>query len=223
VQLSAPRDQLSRISSRLKQIGGLASLELAWEIFAFAHVGVSAAIEEAFSQASQDVMEKLRGRPYSSLSAAQLSAVAEASFRAFYDAERTRSRFDPKKAITMRESLVEELRGSQFRNGGKSVLEATGIPGRDHFRLFFQVATGGVDPRLSSATAPLERLVGRVNQIGGPRNVFAHECAEPSQYGFIAGGGNDWGALASAINALEVAITDLHELFDALEAACAGL
>ena len=60
MQLTAPRDQLSRISSRLKQIGGLASLDLAWEVFAFSHVGVSAAVEEAFSQASSDAMQKLR-------------------------------------------------------------------------------------------------------------------------------------------------------------------
>jgi hypothetical protein len=214
---------LSRISSRLKQLGGLASLELAWEVFAFSHVGVSAAVEEAFSLASRDAMKKLRSREYSTLSPPQLAAVAESSFIAFYDAERARGRFNPKSAMKMREALVEELRGSQTRPSRKSVLEGTGVPGREHFHLFFEVVAGGVDPRGASAAAPLARLVGRVNELGGPRNVFAHECVEPSEYQFVAGKGSDWGALASAIRAMETLIADLHQLFDALEVACEAL
>jgi hypothetical protein len=198
-------------------------LELAWEVFAFSHVGVSAAVEEAFSQASRDAMDKLRAREYSTLSPPQLAAVAESSFIAFYDAERARGRFNPKSAMRIRETLVEELRGARTRPSRKSVLEGTGIPGRDHFRLFFEVVTGGADPRGSSPAAPLARLVGRVNELGGPRNVFAHECAEPSEYQFVAGKGTDWGALGSAVRAMEALIADLHQLFDALEAACEAL
>ena len=223
MQLTAPRDQLSRISSRLKQLGGLASLELAWEVLAYSYVGVSAAVESAFSQASSDAMRKLRAREFSRLNPTQLAAVAESSFIAFYDAERARRRYDPSRAMAMRELLVSEIRGSEARSPRKSVLESTGIPGREHFRLFFQVATGGMDPRGANNGAPLARLVGRINEIGGPRNVFAHECAEPSQYEFLAGQGTDWGALASAVSALENVIGDLQELFDALEAACATL
>ena len=222
MQLTAQRDQLSRISSRLKQLGGLASLELAWEVFAFSHVGVSAALESAFREASNDAMDKLRSRRYSELDAVQLAAVAESSFVAFYNAERSRHRFDPKRAVRMREALVRELRGLESRPARRSVLEATGIPGRDHFRLFFEIATGGTDPR-SNPSSPLPRLVGRVNEVRGPRNIFAHECVEPSRHEFASGQGTDWGALASAVHSLETVITDLHQLFDALEAACQSL
>ncbi len=223
MQLTGPRDQLSRISSRLKQLGGLASLDLAWEVLAYSYVGVAAALEAAFSQAADDAIQKLRARSFSELNPTQLAAVAESSFVAFYDAERSRRRFDPRKAMAMRELLIQELRGAGSRSPRSSVLESTGIPGREHFRLFFQVATGGVDPRGPNQNAPLARLVGRLNEVGGPRNVFAHECAEPSQYEFLAGQGTDWGALATAVAALENVIADLHELLDALEAACTNL
>lgn len=223
MQLTAPRDQLSRISSRLKQLGGLASLGLAWEVLAYSYVGVSAAVESAFRQASNDAMCKLREQAFSNLSPTQLAAVAEASFVAFYDAERARGRYDPQRAMAMRELLVMELRGSEVRSARRSVLESTGIPGRDHFHLFFQIATGGEDPREGNSGAPLPRLVGRLSEIRGPRNVFAHECAEPSQYEFLADQGTDWGALAAAVSALENVIADLYELFDALEAACAKI
>jgi hypothetical protein len=224
MQLTAPRDQLSRISSRLKQLGGLASLELAWEMLAFAHVGVSAALEAAFSEATNDAFQKLRSRSYTVLSAPQVAAIAESSFIGFFDAERARGTFKPDRALGIREDLVEEIRGLRSRPGGtKSVLEKTGVPDRDHFRLFFKVVTGGSDPRTRNVTAPLERLVGRVNEIAGPRNVFAHECAEPSTHEFVVGSGSDWGALAASIAALDLVIADLHELFDALEAACEAL
>jgi hypothetical protein len=223
MQLSVPRDQLSRISSRLKQLGGLASIELAWEMLAFAHVGVSAALEAAFSEATADSFSRLRARPYATLSSAQVAAIAESSFTAFFDSERARGALKPGKAMEIRETLIEEIRGLRTRGGTRSVLEATGVPAREHFRQFFNIVTGGADPRGPDSRAPLERLVGRVNEIAGPRNVFAHECAEPSQYEFVAGSGSDWGALAAGIAALEAVIADFHQLFDALEAACNAL
>jgi hypothetical protein len=223
VQLTEPRDQLSRVSARLKQLGGLESPELAWEVFAFSHVGVSAALESAFTQASRFATEKLRAKEYSALAAAQLAVVAESSFIAFFDGERVRDRRNPKKALKVREALVTELRGiGEPRSGTKSVLQS-GNPGRDHFRLFFEIVSGGEDPRGPDARPPLPRLVNRVDQIRGPRNAFAHECVEPSQYEFVAGKGNDRSALVSAVAALEAVIADLVGLFDALEAACAGL
>jgi hypothetical protein len=223
VHLTTPRDQLSRISSRLKQLGGLASLELAWEMLAFSHVGVSAALETAFAQAAANVLVKLRSRPYAALSPSQVAAVAESSFTSFFASERMRGRFRPDRAMDIRVGLVEEIRGLRIRGGTKSVLEDTGVPDREHFRLFFQIATGGVDPRGPVVGAPLERLVGRVNQIAGPRNTFAHECANPGDYQFVAGSGSDWGALAAAISGLEMVIADLHQLMDALEAACEAI
>ena len=223
MQLAEPRDQLSRISARLKQLGGLESPELAWEVFAFSHVGVSAALESAFSQASRFATEKLRTKEYSALVPSQIAVVAESSFVAFFDGESARDRRNPKKAMKVRETLVGELRGiGKARRAQKSVLQS-GSPGRDHFRLFFEIVSGGDDPRGPDAFPPLPRLVSRVDQIRGPRNAFAHECVEPSQYEFVAGKGNDRSALASAVAALEVVIADLFDLFAALEAACAGL
>lgn len=220
MQLTAPRDQLSRISSRLMQVGGLSNLDIAWELFAFSHVAVSAAIESAFTQASTEAMNRLRARPMSTLTPTQVAAIAEASFVSFLAAEQARGRFKPRRAIEIRELLVEELRGNEVRIPRPSVLEKSGVPSRDHFRLFFAITTEGKDPRESTEGAPLERLVGRLNQISGPRHVFAHECAEPSDYAFAAGLESDRDALSSAVSALEEAISDLFLLFDALEAAC---
>lgn len=218
--LTAPRDQLSRISSRLMQVGGLSNLDVAWELFAFSHVAVSAAIESAFSQAVTEAMNRLRERPTSSLSSTQVAAITEASFVSFLGAEQARGRFKPNRAMAIRALLVDEIRGHEVRIPRPSVLEKSGIPSRDHFRLFFAITTGGKDPREANDGAPLERLVGRINQVAGPRHVFAHECAEPSQYEFAAGVESDRNALAAAVSALEEAISDLLLLFDALEAAC---
>lgn len=222
--LDGPRDQVARISSRLSQAGGLSSLELAAEVVAYAYVALGAAIESALKESVEEVLRQLQTAAPSSLSSRQLAAVSEARFMAFRDAERQRGRHDLNRALGVRSDLVTALRATvPVGVGGKSILVMTGVPGRDHFEAFLQVATGGVDPRGTGSSPPLGQLIGRVDQIRGPRRDFAHECVDPTSHPLILDSSLDSAELAKAVQRLLDVIPELEELLNVLEQACTNL
>jgi hypothetical protein len=221
--LDSPRNQLSRTASRLTQTAGLVSLDLASEVVASAYGAIGAAVEVALREATQELLDQLRGVAPHTLSPPQVAASAESVFTAFMDAERARGRFDVDRALKLRAELVRSVRSSSQPPRAPSVIIASGVPGRDHFRAFFELATGGVDPRGTGATPPLPRLIGRVDQIRGPRNDFAHECADPSKHELVVGQSQDHAGLAGRVAELQTVIVELGELLDVLELACGSL
>lgn len=221
--LESSRQQLSRVSSRLAQTAGLTSLELAAEVVAFAYGSVGAAVEVALEEAVEDVLRQLRAPAPHSLTPVQFAAVGESTFNAFADGERARGRYAVERAIELRRDLVRAVRAGSHPPPAPSVLTSSGIPDREHFRLFFQVATNGADPRGLGAYPPLARLVGRVNQIRGPRNDFAHECSDPTEHELVVGRTRDMAGLNGEVAKLQAAIADLQVLLDVIEMACGAL
>jgi hypothetical protein len=73
------------------------------------------------------------------------------------------------------------------------------------------------------ASPPLSRLVGRVNQMRGPRNDFAHECSDPTQHELVVGRTRDVAGLSGEVAKLQTVIADLQVLMDVLELACTSL
>jgi len=218
--LDAPRAQLERISSRLAQTAGLESLELAAEIVAFSYVAAGAALEAALKEAIDAALQHLRQAARPTLSPIQTAAVSEASFESFTTAERVRGRHDVQRAMTLRVHLVAELRGDTLRDAAPSVIQMTGVPHADHFQLFFRLATDGEDPRGVVASPPLARLVGRVRQVRGPRNDFAHDCADPTQHQLVIGRSLELTGLPDVVEGLQVALVELQILLDVLEQSC---
>jgi hypothetical protein len=102
-------------------------------------------------------------------------------------------------------------------------LTMSGVPHREHFRIFFEIATNGSDPRGTGASPPLPRLVGRVDQVRGPRNDFAHECSDPTEHELVVGRTRDIAGLGSEVAKLQTVIADLHVLLDVIELAGANL
>lgn len=221
--LESSREQLSRVSSRLAQTAGLTSLDLAAEVVAFSYGAISAAIEVALIEVVEDTLLRLRGHPPQALTPEQLAAVGEASFAAFLDRERARSRFDVKRAFDGRTTLIRSHRSAGHLSAVGSVITLTGVPDREHFHIFFSIATGGRDPRGPLAKPPLNQLVGRVNQIRGPRNDFAHECADPTGHDLVVGRTRDAQGMANEVAKLQAAIGDLLSLLEVLELACREL
>ena len=221
--LEGPRDQLSRAASRLAQTAGLASLELSAGVVAFAYCTVGAAVEVALREATQDCLLQLRNVSPTSLTTTQLAASAESAFVSFIDAERVRGRFDVKRAVELRQQLVQTIRGTSYLAPAPSVITTSGVPSREHFRLFFQLATDGIDPRGPGASPPLPRLIGRIDQIRGPRNDFAHECVDPINHEFVVGNAHTHAGLATRVAELQTVIRELEQLFDVLELACWSL
>lgn len=223
--LEGPRDQLARVSSRLAQAGGLSSVALAAEVVAYAYVAVGAALETALKESVEAALETLEGTNASLLSPFQLAAISEPSFMSLFDGERQRSRYDVKRALELRTDLVETLRAGSVRPGesNRSVLIMTGVPSRDHFKAFFAMCTGGGDPREAGASPPLERLVGRVDQVRGPRRDFAHECVDPTDHPMVLGSSLTPSGLAGAVDRLQEVVVELTELLDVLERACTHL
>ncbi len=133
--LDASRVQLERISARLAQSAGLPSLELAAEVVAFSYVAAGAALEVALNEAMASALGYLRTAPRAALSDIQVAAVSESSFEAFVSSERTRGRHDLARAIALRVNLVSELRGDVVPSDAPSVMQMTGVPHPDHFRM----------------------------------------------------------------------------------------
>jgi len=221
--LEVPRQQLSRASSRLAQTAGLASLDLAAEVVAFSYGSVCAAIQAAHREACGDAVRRLRVPAPNGLSPVQVAVVAESSFAAFSDGERSRGRFSVGQAMHLRRDLVAALTGVLAMPPAPPVLTTSGLPTREHFRFFFAITVDGVDPRGSNASPPLPQLLGRVDQMRGPRNDFAHECVDPTQHELVVGRTQDLAGLSGEVAKLQAAISDLLVLFDVLELACATL
>lgn len=221
--LASSRQQLSRTSSRLTQTAGLTSLDLGAEVVAFAYGAVGAAVEVALKEAIDDALGQLRGPAPHTLSPVQFAAAAEATFAAFADGERTRGRFAVKRAIELRRDFVRDVRGVAHRPPAPSVVTMSGVPHPEHFSIFFEITTNGTDPRGGGASPPLPRLVGRVNQVRGPRNDFAHECSDPTQHELVVGRTRDLPGLSGEVAKLQTVIADLQVLMDVLELACAHL
>lgn len=221
--LESSRRQLSRVSSRLTQTAGLTSLDLAAEVVAFAYCSIAAAVEVALQEVTDDVVSQLRTPAPHALSPVQFATVAESTFTAFADGERARGRFAVKRAIELRTELVRAVRATTHPAPAPSVIVRTGVPSREHFRLFFEIATGGADPRGPGASPPLPRLIGRVDQIRGPRNDFAHECADPTEHELVVGRSRDMTGLNGEVTDLQDAIADFEALLTVLELACQTL
>jgi hypothetical protein len=221
--LDGPRRQLSRISSRLAQTAGLTSLDLAAEVVAFSYGSIAAAVETGLHEATRDVMAQLRTPAPHALSPAQFAAVAESTFAAFSDGERVRGRFEVKRAFALRSEIVRAVRATTHPPPAPSVITTAGVPKREHFQLFFEVATNGVDPRGAGTSPSLGRLIGRVDQIRGSRNDFAHECADPSEHELVVGRTRDMAGLSQEVAKLHDIIDDLQKLLDVLELACGSL
>lgn len=221
--LESSRQQLSRIASRLTQTAGLTSLDLAAEVVAFAYGSMAAAVEVALNEAIEDVLGQLRTPAPHVLSPVQFAAAAESTFAAFADGERKRSRFAVQRAIELRSEVVRTVRGLTHPPAAPSVVAMSGVPHAEHFRVFFEIATNGVDPRGAGASPPLPRLVGRVNQIRGPRNDFAHECSDPTQHELVVGRTRDVAGLSGEVAKLQSVIGELQALLDVVELACTNL
>lgn len=221
--LESSRAQLARVTSRLTQTAGVTSLDLAAEVVAFSYGAIGAAIEVALQEAMDDVLPRLRTCAPHRLTPEQLAAAAEGPFVAFWDGERMRGRHAVDRAHEIRTELVRSLRGVQQLPATKSVVTTSGVPDRQHFRIFFAITTGGQDPRGALAAPPLNRLVGRVNQVKGPRNDFAHECVDPTDHDFVVGRTRDAAGLASEVSKLQNATSDLVVLLDVIELACSNL
>ena len=221
--LESSREQLSRVSSRLAQTAGLTSLDLAAEVVAFSYGAIGAAVEVALNEAMKDVLPRLRVPAPHALTDEQLAAAAEASFVGFTDGERMRGQYDVKKAVDLRAALIRSLRGHSSLAPTESVVTMSGVPDLAHIWMFFTITTNGDDPRGPLAVPPLSRLVGRVNQIRGPRNDFAHECSDPTEHELVVGRTRDAAGLASEVAKLQAAVADLEELVDVFESACTQL
>lgn len=221
--LESPRQQLSRATSRLTQTAGLTSLELAADVVAFAYGTVAASVQVAIGEVVDDALTQLRVPAPSALTPVQFAVTAESTFAAFSDGERARGRFAMERGIELRRDFTNAVRGSVRPSATPSLLTMSGVPHPAHFRLFFQITTNGDDPRGPGAFPPLERLVGRVGQLRGPRNDFAHECADPTQHQSVVGRSQDLAGLSGKVSELQIVIADLAILMDVLELACSRL
>lgn len=179
-------------------------------------------MEAALTEALGVVLEVLHTAPRSRMTSAQIAILLEPAFRAYAMGEASRKRRDVSRAHKLRSRLVDDVRGDEIRAIGPTVLEETGVPHAEHFRIFFSLTTGGRDPRGSAADPPLPRLVGRLAQLRGPRNDFAHECVAPLRHPIVTGGGEE-PEIHSAIGTLQLIIAELTTLLDVVELACAGV
>ena len=218
--LDSSRQQLSRVSSRLTQTAGLTRLDLAAEVVAFAYGAIGAAIEVALREATEDVLQQLRAPAPHALTPVQFAAVAESTFTAFAAGEKARGRFAVRKAIDLRSAVVQAVRAATHPPPAPSVITMTGVPTPDHFHLFFEIATAGIDPRGIGAQPPLPRLIARINDIRGPRNDFAHDCADPTEHQLVVGRSQDMTGLRQMVAHLRSVIADLETLVDVIELAC---
>jgi len=98
-----------------------------------------------------DVVSQLRAPAPHALTPVQVAAVAESSFAAFADGERMRGRFAVGRAIELRSEIVRTVRGAAHPPPAPSVITMSGVPDREHFRIFFEIATNAVDPRRIAA------------------------------------------------------------------------
>jgi hypothetical protein len=221
--LESSRSQLSRVSSRLTQTAGLTNVDLAAEVVAFSYGAIGAAVEVALEDSIDNVIGQLRGSPPHALTPAQVAASAESTFTAFLAGEQSRGRFAAEKAIQLRTELIKTVRGSTHPAHAPSMITMSGVPHLEHFRAFFDVATNGADPRGPLAQPSLQQLIGRIGQIRGPRNDFAHDCSDPTQHELVVGRTRDLPGLAGEVAKLQQAIADLLLLVDVLELACTAL